>query len=209
MTQAEKFPEKQADEKTPKSKPRRRLTVEPANQVPPFEEVAQKVLAPDPLVAAAAAAEEPGGADKPKAKKAEPYKPPADASDLSDLFVDTGQGDPLTETTIYGIPVDKPKDFFRVHPDPAYRKRCLIYTHKVEGQIEERHYIVAEAMRDKVPEAKLCLLATCIYRNGALRLWPLKLPQEGEKDQLAWSTARAIAKKALTTWTKLVWLGSK
>jgi hypothetical protein len=139
----------------------------------------------------------------------ESYKPPADAADLADLFVDTGQGDPLTETTIHAIPVDKPKDFFRVHPDPTYRQRCYIYTHKIEGQIEERHYIVAEPMRDKVPEAKLCLLATCIYRDGNVRLWPLKLPQEGGKDQLAWSTARAAAKNALTVWTKLIWKGGK
>jgi hypothetical protein len=150
-----------------------------------------------------------GGAREPEAKTAKVYKPPADAADLSDLFVDTGQGDPLTETVIHAIPVDKPKDFFRVHPDPAYRKRCFIYTLKIEVQVEEHHYIVAEAMRHLVPEAKLCLLTTCIYRNGAVRLWPLKLPKEGEKDQISWSTARAAAKDALTQWTKLVWVGSK
>jgi hypothetical protein len=141
--------------------------------------------------------------------KAKTYKPPADAADLSGLFVDTEQGDPLTETIIQGIAVDKPKDFFRVHPDPAYRRRCYIYTLKIEGQVEEHNYIVAEPMRDLVPEAKLCLVTTCIYRNGALRLWLLKLPREGEKDQLAWSTARAAARDALTKWTKIVWVGSK
>jgi hypothetical protein len=146
----------------------------------------------------------------PKAEaKAEAYKPPTDAADLSGLFVDTGQGDPLTETVIHAIAVDKPKDFFRVHPDPAYRRRCYVYTLKVEGQIEEFNYIVAESMRDLVPEAKLCLVTTCIYRNGTLRLWLLKLPKEGEKDQMAWSTARAAARDALTKWTKIVWVGSK
>ena len=145
----------------------------------------------------------------PTGAKVKTYKPPADAADLADLFVDTGQGDPLTETTIHGIAVDKPKDFFRVDPDPAYRKKCFVYTLKIEGQVEEHHYIVAESMRDLVPEAKLCLVTTCIYRNGALRLWLLKLPREGEKDQLAWSTARAAARDALTKWTKLVWVGSK
>ena len=141
--------------------------------------------------------------------KAKTYKPPPDAADLSGLFVDTEQGDPLTETIIHGIAVDKPKDFFRVHPDPAYRRRCYVYTLKIEGQVEEHNYIVAEPMRDLVPEAKLCLVTTCIYRNGTLRLWLLKLPREGEKDQLAWSTARAAARDALTKWTKIVWVGSK
>ena len=143
----------------------------------------------------------------PKAK-ARAYKPPTDAADLSGLFVDADH-DPLTETIIHAIAVDKPKDFFRVHPDPAYRRRCYVYTLKVEGVIEEFNYIVAESMRDLVPEAKLCLVTTCIYRNGTLRLWLLKLPKEGEKDQMAWSTARAAAKDALIKWTKIVWVGSK
>jgi hypothetical protein len=33
--------------------------------------------------------------------------------------------------------------------------------------------------------------------------------KEGEKDQMAWSTARSAARDALTKWTKIVWLGSK
>ena len=146
--------------------------------------------------------------DAPAKAKAKAYKPPTDAADLSDLFVDADH-DPLTETIIHAIAVDKPKDFFRVHPDPSYRRRCYVYTLKIEGQVEEFHYIVAEPMRDLVPEAKLCLVTTCIYRNGTLRLWLLKLPKEGEKDQMAWSTARAAARDALTKWTKIVWVGSK
>jgi hypothetical protein len=145
---------------------------------------------PAPTRPNGAGAPEDEGASSSNAGKAKAYKPPTDAADLSDLFVDTGQGDPLTETVIHAIPVDKPKDFFRVHPDQSYRKRCFVYTLKIEGQVEEHNYIVAEAMRDLVPEAKLCLVTTCIYRNGAPRLWLLKLPKEGEKDQMAWSTAR-------------------
>jgi hypothetical protein len=144
----------------------------------------------------------------PAKAKAKGYKPPTDAADLSGLFVDADH-DPLTETILHAIAVDKPKDFFRTHPNPDYRRRCYIYTLKVEGQIEEFNYIVAEPMRDLVPEAKLCLVTTCIYRNGTLRLWLLKLPKEGEKDQMAWSTARAAARDALTKWTKIVWVGSK
>jgi hypothetical protein len=142
------------------------------------------------------------------ASGAKAYKPPPDAVDLAGAFVDMGQGDPLTETVIHSIPVDKPKDFFRVHPDPAYRRRCFVYTLKTEGQVEEHHCIVTESMRDLVPEAKLCLIAVCIYRNGAPRLWLLKLPKEGEKDQNAWITARAAARNALTKWTKIVWVGN-
>jgi hypothetical protein len=144
-----------------------------------------------------------------KKTKASPYKPPADAADMADLFIDTGQGDPLTEQNVHGVTVDKPKDFYRTHPDPTYRRRAHVYILKIEGQVEEHAYIVAEAMRDSVPEAKLCLITTCVYRNGSVRLWLLKLPKEGEKDQMAWSTARSAAREALTQWTKLVWVGSK
>jgi hypothetical protein len=143
-----------------------------------------------------------------KPTSTEAYKPPADAADLAGLFVDTGQGDPLADVAIHAIPIDKPRDFFRVHPDPAYRQRCYIYTHKIEGQIEERHYVVTDTMLDNVPEAKLSVLVTCIYRDGSLRLWPIKLPQDGGKDQKAWQTARAAAKLAISKWIKLRWSGS-
>ena len=36
------------------------------------------------------------------------------------LVVDLALGDGLTDTNWQTIPVDKPKDFFRVHPDPDY-----------------------------------------------------------------------------------------
>jgi hypothetical protein len=156
--------------------------------------------------------EEPAKAEtnKPeKPAKAKPRKTPADVLDLSSLFTDTGQGDPLTDTVISEIPVGKPKDFFRLHPDPAYRQRCHVYVHKPEDQLEEQYYIVPQPMLDKVPEAVPCLLATCIYRDGSLRIWPLKLPPEGGKDYDAWKSARAAAKKALTQWVRLRWVRGK
>jgi hypothetical protein len=207
MTQeAEKFPEGKA-----KSGKRKTAQEKPANPILPFEEVAAKVLPPDPLAAAAAAAATKGsdGADESKTKKTEQNKPPSDLADIASLFQDTGQGDPLAEVSFHSIPIDKPKDFFRLHPDPAYRRRCFVFTHKIEGQVEETHYIVPDRMADDVDEARPCILATCIYRDGSLRLWPLKMPRAGEKDQKAWESARVAAKKALTRWTKLLWKGGK
>ena len=102
--------------------------------------------------------------------------------------------------------MDKPRDYFRVISDPKYRRLAEIYTHKVEGQIDEQHYLIAPPMRGKIEEARRCTLVTCIYRDGSLRLWPLKQPRDGERDNDAWKSARAAAKVAMEKWVKLVWV---
>src|SRR5215475_13580158 len=63
---------------------------------------------------------------------------PSDAQDIESLWLDPKLGDGLADVHLHNIPIGKPKDFFRVCPDPAYRRLTEIYTHKIEGQIEER-----------------------------------------------------------------------
>ena len=145
-------------------------------------------------------------AAKPEATRA--YKPPVDAMDLRGLVVPDSGDDPLTKTTIHHVPVDKPKTFFRVHPDPAYRKKFFVYKLKLEGVVGEQHFIVADSMRVLVDEARLCILATCVYRDRSIRLWPLWLPEEGERDMVAWSTARSAARESIDWWTKIKWQGA-
>ena len=70
-----------------------------------------------------------------------PPPTPNDALDIESLWLDPALGDGLTDTSWHSIPADKPKDFFRVHPDRDYRRRTEIYAHKVEGQIETAYYI--------------------------------------------------------------------
>jgi hypothetical protein len=97
-------------------------------------------------------------------------------------------------------------DFFRVVPDPAYRRKTKIYVHKIERQIEEQHYIVDKPMHDVLDDdARPCTLVTCVYRDGTVRLWPLKLPRDGEEDNAAWVSARAAARSAMERWVKVVW----
>jgi hypothetical protein len=143
-------------------------------------------------------------ADKPKLEIVTGL--PDDAADLSDLWLDTGLGDALTDTVWHDIPVGKPRDFFRVHPSPSYRRNVEVYTHKPEEQIEEQHFIVAETMRGRIAEARPALLVTCVSRDGSPRLWPLKFSRSGEKDIAAWTSARAAAREAMTKWVKLVWV---
>jgi hypothetical protein len=131
---------------------------------------------------------------------------PSDAGDFASLWLDPELGDGITDTNFHSVPAGKPKDFFRTVPDPAYRRRTEIYTHKPEGVIDEQHYIIAPNMRGLITEAQPCTLVTVIYRDGSLRLWPIKLPKEGARDNEAWMSARTAAKRGLTVWTKLVWM---
>jgi len=132
---------------------------------------------------------------------------PSDALDLSDLWLDPGLGDGITETVRHSIPLGKPRDYFRMHPDPAYRRLVEIYKHKTEDAIEEEYFVFAGGMKGMLEEAAPYTVAVCIYRDGSPRIWPLRLPREGERDNDAWTSARAAAKASLTKWVKLLWEG--
>jgi hypothetical protein len=133
-------------------------------------------------------------------------KPATDTADLSDLWLDPGFGDALTETCWSNIPVGKPKDFFRVYDNADYRRQTEIYTHKVEGMFDEQIYVIAKPMRGMIAEARRCTLVVCIYRDRSLRIWPLKSPRDGERDNEAWKSARITAREAIGKWIKLVWV---
>jgi hypothetical protein len=131
---------------------------------------------------------------------------PSDAADYASLWLDPGLGDGITNTSYHHVPTGKPRDFFRTVPDPAYRRRTEIYTHKPEGAIDEVHYIIAPAMRGLIDEAQPCTLVTVVYRDGSPRIWPVKFPKDGARDNQAWSSARSCAKAGLERWVKLVWV---
>src|SRR3954470_14075106 len=63
----------------------------------------------------------------------------SDTADLSDLWVDTGLDDALTQNTWHNIPVGRPMGYFRVHPDKAWRRKVEIYAHKPEGQFADQY----------------------------------------------------------------------
>jgi hypothetical protein len=130
---------------------------------------------------------------------------PDDAKDFESLWLDPKLGDGIVNVTQHEIPVDKPRDFFRVHPDQNYRRLAEVYTHRPEGAIDTEHYILAPAMRGRIEEARPCTITTVIYRDGNVRLWPLKLPKEGERDNDAWISARRAARRGMEVWVRLVW----
>jgi hypothetical protein len=129
-----------------------------------------------------------------------------DAADIEALWLDQNLGDGIVNVSYHTVPVGKPKDFFRTVTDPTYRRRTEIYIHKPEGAIEETAYIIAPSMRGRIQEAHPCTLVTVVHRDGSPRLWPIKFPREGERDNEAWMSARAAAKIGMERWTKLLWV---
>ena len=129
-----------------------------------------------------------------------------DASDIETLWLNPALGDGIVDVHFHSVPVGKPRDFFRTVIDPAYRRRTEIYTHKPEGAIDEVNYIIAPAMHGQIPEARPCTLVTVVHRDGSPRLWPIKFPRDGERDNEAWASARAAAKIGMERWVKLVWV---
>jgi hypothetical protein len=145
-------------------------------------------------------------AKKPKLEVVPPATP-KDAQDIEALWLDPGLGADITDTHWHKIPIGKPRNFFRVHPDKKSRRRVEIYVHKPENAIEEQFYIIAPAMRGKILEARPCIIVPCVYRDGSPRLWPIMSPRSGEKDYDAWISARKVARDAIDKWVKLVWVG--
>jgi hypothetical protein len=145
-------------------------------------------------------------AKKPKLEVLPPVTP-SDAADIEALWLDPGLGDGITDTHQDKIPIGKPRNFFRVHPDKQFRRRTEIYVHKPEDAIEPEYYIIAPAMRGQLLEARFCVIVPCIYRDGNLRLWPIPFPRAGEKDNSAWSSGRRAAREAIDKWIRLLWAG--
>jgi len=93
-------------------------------------------------------------ADNPIPLKPKTRAAPDDALDVDSLWLDPALGDGLVDVHFHNIPVGKPRDFFRVHPDPAYRRLSEIYTHKIEGQIDEQNFIISKPMQGAIEEAR-------------------------------------------------------
>jgi hypothetical protein len=100
------------------------------------------------------------------------------------------------------IPVGRPgnHDFFRVHPDPAYRLDAAILELKEEQEV----YLVAPDMLAALPgSVKPKTLFTTISRQGVLRLWPVALPDaDGRRNDWTRSALDA-ADHAMRRWIRL------
>jgi hypothetical protein len=144
---------------------------------------------------------------EPKAN-AEPQPDATDEdNDIRELWTDDGLSDPLAIEHIHSVKVGKPRDFFRTDPRQTYRRKCEILILKSENSVGEQYYIIGPKMQGRIEEARPCTFATAVDRLGIPRLWPLKAPRDGENDNDAWITERAVAREGLTKWVKLLWRG--
>jgi len=97
------------------------------------------------------------------------------------------------------VPVRKPgsRNFFRVHPDEAYR---LYDVPVVEDDNHEWHILSADLEIPEEVERFVCHmnLLTCLNHKGTLFLWPYK---NSTND---WSkSASRIARRAMSEWVRL------
>src|SRR5262245_61464446 len=132
----------------------------------------------------------------------------ADGFDIKSLYWSTGIGDPLAQTGVGVVFVGRPTGYFRVDTRVEYRKWCELLTFKAEGAIEKQLFIIAPRMRGMIDDARRTLLVTAVDRVGNPMLIPLTYPKDDERDFIAWSSMREVAKAAQTNWVKARWAGS-
>jgi hypothetical protein len=60
-------------------------------------------------------------------------------------------------------------------------------------------------MRGKIADARPCTLVTVVDREGNPGLYPIPLPRDGERDNDAWISARAIVRSSLEHWVRMIW----
>ncbi len=73
--------------------------------------------------------------------------------------------------------------------------------------IEDEYFALCGDMKGILEEAAPFSLVTCIYRDGTPRLWPVRMAKDGERDNEAWTSARAAAREGINNWVKLLWVG--
>lgn len=131
-------------------------------------------------------------------------KTSTDGFDPSELRLSQGFADMVgVKRHILNIAVRKPhrQDFIRVHPDPEYREVMAI----LDDSDEKIAYVVHPSIcneidKDIVPK----MVHVAINKQGAVFLWPIRMPDaNGRLD--AWNTsAFEAAKMAENSWVRVV-----
>ena len=110
-----------------------------------------------------------------------------------------GRGDEAAvEKVILKIEVRKPGkgEFFRTHPDPE-----MSVTTKLYKSDDGETFLVNPAVSDVFGRQIVRVtLYYCVNRYGDPFLWPVRVPEDGEKDNSYWQTARLAADKAIEAW---------
>ena len=93
------------------------------------------------------------------------------------------------------------QEWFRIHPDEAYRGNFAILDFKEENQV----YIVTPNMTDTLAaEIFYATVYTGITRTNIPFVWPIRLPEDGKRQNEWHRTAAIGAEEAMTRWIRLV-----
>lgn len=108
------------------------------------------------------------------------------------------------EQVLTTVPVRKPsgQEFFQVNRDPSYRLQAALLHNREDNEvfIVEPH-LVTELWE----ELFLAILFTAVTRQGAVFLWPVRLPKQGLLDRFSEKDI-AAAKIAQTKWVRRFWV---
>ena len=105
------------------------------------------------------------------------------------------------EKVLLAVPVRKPRkgEFFRVHPDPD-----MSITTKLYRSDDGENFLVNPAVADVFGRQIVRVtLYCCVTRFADPFLWPVRVPDEGERDNSYWETARLAAIKAIESWVRI------
>jgi hypothetical protein len=137
-------------------------------------------------------------ADAP-AKAPDPFDPAA--LRLSQDFGAMVGGEKILTT----VPVRKPskENWFRVHPDEAYRLNTIVCELKEDS---ETFLLSAElqSLLGTEPTLRVVTLHTCIDRANNVFLWPIPLPGMDGKDNPWHQSAREAVRLASERWVRIV-----
>jgi hypothetical protein len=105
-----------------------------------------------------------------------------------------------TRKLLTQVPVKRPPkhQFFQVHSDPEFRLETMVFD--LEGEI----YLLSPEVAGMFPDlAKPVRLYLYVTRNGAMGLWPVKLPVEEGKTNPWNESAAEGAEIAMSQWVRL------
>jgi hypothetical protein len=133
--------------------------------------------------------------------------PPNDLAEIENLWTDPLRGDGITTQGILNIPVGKPPraDFIRAHPGDTHRRNSVCVVVKAKDGYDDTHYLVTPELATKLElDGKPFVLTTLVDREGRLRIWPIRLPAEDERENPWWESGRKAVRRAMETWVRVI-----
>jgi hypothetical protein len=133
--------------------------------------------------------------------------PGGDFADIENLWISPMHGDGITSPGVLRIPVGKPDkyNFVRAHRGADYRRHAVMIPIKEREGFDETFYLVSPPLaRELELDGRPYVLSLLVDRVGNLRIWPIRLAAENEKDNAWWETGRAAVRRALDAWVRVI-----